>query len=159
MSKKKYGLNFINISTRFAQCQLTFWKALKQSCNNNIKKIHEVTKNGTTLQADSYLSTRDAIKKIRANTEQKIQDKLTTQSLVITSIWDQGSAKHNPKWCKVLDLLPRNIYSFVPRYLSNSLANGTNAVRLGIAKSTRICNENQTLQHVVSTCKKMVLET
>ena len=155
LSKKNYGLNFINISTRFTQCQLTFRTALKNSSNSNIKKVHEVTKKGTTLQADSYLSTRDAIKKIRAKEEETIKEKLTTQSLVIKSIWDQGCAKQNPKWCKVLDSLPRNIYSFVTRYLSNSLANGTNAVKWGIAKSPKclFCNENQTLQHVVSACK------
>ena len=155
LSKKKYGLNFINVSTRFTQCQLTFRKALKHSSNNNIRKIHEVTRKGTTLQADSYLSTKDAIKKIRATTEDTIKEELSTQSLVIKSIWDQGCAKYNPKWCKVLDSLPRNIYSFVTRYLSNSLANGTNAVKWGIAQSAKclFCNENQTLQHVVSACK------
>ena len=81
-------------------------------------------------------------------------ENLTTQSLVIKAIWDQGSAKQNPKWCKVLDSLPRNIYSFVTRYLSNSLANGTNAVKWGISKSAKclFCDENQTLQHVVSSC-------
>ena len=38
LSKSKYGLNFINISTRFTQCQVTFRNALKNSSNRNIKK-------------------------------------------------------------------------------------------------------------------------
>ena len=155
LSRSKYGLNFINISTRFTQCQLTFRKALKNSANKNINKLHQVTRKGTNIRADSYLSTRDAIKRIRSNTEDEIKGELTTQSLVIKSIWEQSCAKYNSSWCKVLDSLPRNLYSFVVRYLSNSLANGTNAVRWGIANSSKClyCDENQTLQHVVSTCK------
>ena len=86
LSKRKYGLNFINISTRFAQCQLTFRNALKSSSSKNINKLHQVTKKGANIQADSYLSTRDAIKKIRSRTEVQIEKELTTQSLVIKAI-------------------------------------------------------------------------
>ena len=59
-----------------------------------------------------------------------------------------------------MDSLPRNLYSFTIRYLSNCLANGTNAVKWGIATSAKctFCNENQTLQHVVSTCKTSLNE-
>ena len=69
LSKSKYGLNFINISTRFTQCQATFTNALNNSSNKNINKLHQVIKKGTNIQADSYLLTRDAIKKIRSRTE------------------------------------------------------------------------------------------
>ena len=150
----------INISTRFAQCQLTFRNALKNSSNKNINKLHQVTKKGTNIQADSYLSTRDAIKKIRSKTETQIEEELTTQSLVIKAIWEQGCTKYNMPWCKVLDSLPRNLYSFVTRYLSNCLANGTNAVKWGISTSAKcvFCNENQTLQHVISSCKTSLNE-
>ena len=160
LSRSKYGLNFINISTRFTQCQVTFRNALKNSSNRNINKLHHVTKNGTNIQVDSYISTRDAIKQIRSRTESEIKEELTTQSLVIKSIWEQSCTKYNLPWCKVLDSLPRNLYSFVIRYLSNSLANGTNAVKWGIATSSKclFCNENQTLQHVVSACKTSLNE-
>ena len=59
-----------------------------------------------------------------------------------------------------MDSLPRNLYSFVTRYLSNCLANGTNAVKWGIATSPKclFCAENQTLQHVVSACKTSLNE-
>ena len=55
----------------------------------------------------------------------------------------------------MLDSLPRNVYSFVIRYLSNCLANGRNTVKWGIATSAKclFCNENQTLQHVISSYK------
>ena len=38
LSKAKYGLNFINVSTRFAQCQCTFRKALNQDVTYGNKK-------------------------------------------------------------------------------------------------------------------------
>ena len=49
----------------------------------------------------------------------------------------------------------QEIYSFAIRYLSNSLANGTNAIKWGITNTSKclFCNENQTLQHVISSCK------
>ena len=154
LSKRNFGLNFTSVSSRFTQCQFTFRKALKTSKNNNSKKIHKDTQTGSNIQSDSYLSTRDAIKKIREKTQSEITDKLTTQSLVIRSIWDQSCVKYNPEWCKVLDSLPKNMYSFVTRYLSNCLANGTNAIKWGITNSPKclFCSEKQTLQHVVSGC-------
>ena len=155
LSKSRFGLNFINVSTRFAQCQSTFRKALKNSSNNDIKKLHRVTQKGPNIQTDSYLSTRDAIKKIRAITETEIREELSTQSLVVKSIWEFGCGKYCADWGKVLDSLPRNLYSFTTRYLSNSLANATNAIKWGISNSSKclFCSENQTLQHVVSSCK------
>ena len=155
LSKSRFGLNFINVSTRFAQCQSTFRKALKNSSNNDIKKLHRVTQKGPNIQTDSYLSTRDAIKKIRAITETEFREELSTQSLVVKSIWEFGCGKYCADWGKVLDSPPKNLYSFTTRYLSNSLANATNAIKWGISNSSKclFCSENQTLQHVVSSCK------
>ena len=160
LTRGKYGINFINVSTRFSQCQCTFRKALENSTNINIRKLHAETQKGKNIQTDSYLSTKDAIKKIRAKTESTIKEELSTQSLVVKSIWDFGCGKHSADWGKVLDSLPRNLYSFGTRYLSNSLANGTNAVKWGIANTSKclFCNENQTLQHVVSSCKISLTE-
>ena len=76
LSKCNFGLNFTSVSSRFTQCQFTFRKALKTSKNNNIKKIHKDTQTGSNIQSDSYLSTRDAIKKIREKTQSEITDKL-----------------------------------------------------------------------------------
>ena len=46
------------------------------------------------------------------------------------------------------------MYSFVMRYLSNCLANGTNVVKWSIANSPKclFCSEKQTLQHLVIGC-------
>ena len=160
LSKSKYGLNITSISTRLAQCQVTFRKCLKNSSNKDINKIHEMTRKGTNIRIDNYVSTKDAIKKIREKTENEIKSELTTQSLVITAIWNTACAKYNPYWCKVLDALPKNLYSFCVRYLGNSLANGTNAIKWGITNSCLclFCQGNQTLQHVISSCPNALRE-
>ena len=66
--------------------------------------------------------------------ENKIKGELRTQSLVIKSIWNYSHSGFTTHWNNVLSKLPKNIYSFANRYLSNSLANATNAVN-GESKS------------------------
>lgn len=154
LSKQKYGINFIQVSTRYSQCQTTFRNALKTSDNNNIRYVHNNSKSKKQTY-DSYVSTKDAIKKIRSATENSIKQNLTTQSLVIKSIWDNACCKYTKAWSNVIDNLPRNIYSFAIRYLSNSLANNTNKVLWGIKNTAAclLCLENQTLGHVIGGCK------
>ena len=72
--KRKFGLNFTNVSSRFTQCQFVFRKALKNSKNDNIKTIHKDTQKGSNIQSDSYHSTRDAMKK----SEEKLNPKSQT---------------------------------------------------------------------------------
>ena len=154
LARSKFGLGITNISTRLAQCQVTFRKSLKNSSNKNINKVHKITGKGANVTIDNYVSTKDAIKKIREKTEKAITTELTTQSLVIKAIWEHESTKYTAYWGKILDSLPKNLYSFCARYLSNSLANGTNTVKWGLTNTCIciFCLGNQTLQHVVSSC-------
>ena len=87
--------------------------------------------------------------------EDRIRGELKSQSLVITAIWDYTCNTFTNSWSNVLDKLPRNIYSFVVRYLSNSLANATNTLKWGTSNDSKcaFCGEAQTLGHVVGGCK------
>ena len=127
LTKSKYGLGYVPISSRFTQCQVTFRKALSKSTNKDIQHLFESTSTGPNLQYDQYLSTKDAIMKIRSMKEKRVENELKTQSLVISSIWKYVLPKSTPLWSKMLEKLPRNIYNFTIRYLSNTLPNGTNA--------------------------------
>ena len=55
--------------------------------------------------------------------------------------------------------MPRNIFNFTIRYLSNTLANGTNAIKWGITNSSTciFCDQQQTL--VIGGCKTALLES
>ena len=63
-------------------------------------------------------------------------------------------------WHKVIDTLPKNIYSFPIRYLSNTLANDTNQCKWGknVSSLRHACNNPQTLEHVIGGCIKHLNE-
>ena len=63
-SKNKFGLGIILISDRFIQCQVTLGNKLKNSSNQDIVEIHDVTK-GKNITYHRYKSTQEAINDIR----------------------------------------------------------------------------------------------
>ena len=80
---------------------------------------------------------------------------LTTQRLIIKSIWEHGMKSASEIWSKSVSKLPKNIYNFFICYVSNSLANVTNIHKWGKTASPLClhCNKNQTLGHVVAGCE------
>ena len=104
LSKKKCGLGFVNVSSRFAQWQNTIRSCLKDSQNSDLRKIYEKTHTNTNLQYDQFNSTREVIKNIRAGKEQRIGNELTTQALVVTSIWKLSNKASSVLWSKVSPL-------------------------------------------------------
>ena len=154
LSKKYFGLNIIMTSSKFIQCQVTFRKNLKNSINPDIQKKFNDTQKEQNIQYDSYCSTREALKAIRKKTATDASAKLTTQKLVMSSIWEFADEKFTKYWYKALDKLPRGIYSFVIRYLNNTLPNASNTFKWKISTSPYCpnCNLLQSLGHVVSGC-------
>ena len=88
-------------------------------------------------------------------------EKLTTQSLVVKSIWEFVDGRFINQWSNVISHLPRNIFSFTIRYLSNTSANDTNGVKSGITNSSTctFCDQQQTLGHVIDGCQTALLES
>ena len=84
-----------------------------------------------------------------------IETSLTTQSLVIKSIWSYALPSTARLWSSVLEKMPRNIYTFSIRYLGNCLPNRSNTHRWGAAVSglCSFCPNRQTLGHVIGGCK------
>ena len=97
---------------------------LKNYSNQDIVEILDVTK-GKNITYDQYKSTQEAISDIRINIVIDTST-FTTKGLVIKGISDYADKKHTTTWYKALSTLPTNIYSFVIRYLNNTLANNTN---------------------------------
>ena len=154
LSKKKCGLGFVNVPSRFARCQNTIRSCLKNSQNSDLRKIYEKTHTNTNLQYDQFNSTREVIKNIRAGKEQRIGNELTTQALVVKSIWKHSDKASSVLGSKVITQLPKNIYNFCIRYVNNTLANSTNLHKWGKAPSPlcSACSKPQTLGHVVAGC-------
>ena len=86
-------------------------------------------------------------------------EKLTTQSLVVKSIWEFVYDRFINQWSNIISHLPRNIFDFTIHYLNNTLANGTNAIKWGITNSSTciFCDQQQTL--VIGGCKTALLES
>ena len=158
LSKSKFGIGFVNVSSRFVQCQSTIRNCLRTSKNLDIRQIFSETNNHTNLQYDGFETSTKAIKSIREDKEKRIVEKLTTQSLVIEALWKFSMPASKPIWQKVLNTFPKNIYSFCIRYLNNTLANATNMYKWGRVECPLcpLCRSPQTLGHVMGGCKEQL---
>ena len=78
------------VSTRFTQCQTVIRNNLRKSSNNDVVRIYHNTNCDTNLQYDQIKFTKEVITRYRKNKEDRITTVLTTQSLVIKSIWEHG---------------------------------------------------------------------
>ena len=88
-------------------------------------------------------------------------EKLTTQSLVVKSIWEFVYDRFINQWSNIISHLPRNIFDFTIHYLNNTLANGTNAIKWGITNrfTCIFCDRQQALGHLIGGCGTALLES
>jgi hypothetical protein len=103
LTKKQYGLKICFVSDKFLQCQVAYRQCLEKSRNADVKFVKEATSYGRNIKADSYISTREALKDIRNMTKNNIEKGLTTQSLVIKSIWAYALPRSAYHWSRVLE--------------------------------------------------------
>ena len=160
LSKKRHGLNVVMPSARHLQCQVTYRNIQRASPNADVREIHSITSSkGTNMHADQFRNTKAALQAIRENTVKDI-NKLSTQSLIIKSIWEHALQSMHRDWFRAIDSLPRSIYNFTQRYLSNCLPNRSNSIKWGITDTATcsFCPNTQTLGHVVSSCKSSLHE-
>ena len=80
----------------------------------------------TNLEWDQFTSTKEVINQYRKIKEERLTNVLTTESLVIKSIWKHGMKSAAVAWSKSSTKLPKNIYNFFIRYTNNTLAKATN---------------------------------
>ena len=154
LSYNNYGLSIQKLSTKFTQCQVTFWFSLRNSTNADIHRLYNETSKDIKIQYDTYKNTHEVIKNTRLETKDHIEIELTTQKLLIKSTWNHADNHFNIYWRKVINRLPKNIYNFVIRYLNNTLANATNTFKWKF-RTNLYCNFlhlQQTLGHVVGVC-------
>ena len=139
---------------------MTLRKKLRKSSSHNIQEIHKSTRN-INIQYDQLSSTLEALKHICSSDVSCIMEKLTTQSLVVKSIWKFGDGRFINQCSNVISHLPRSIFSLTIWYLNNTLANGTNAIKWGTANSSTctFCDQQQTLGHVIGGCETALLES
>ena len=160
LSKDKFGLDIMMPSTKFTLCQTVLRNCLKNSPNEDVKEIYEEFNKGANVQFDRFNSTRDALKWIRNEKEQRIENKLVSQGMLFTFLVSNIQRKFIRLWSDVHHSMPKNIFNFAIRFLNNTLANRSNMVLWGQTDDSRctFCKEHETLSHVIAGCKEYLDE-
>ena len=155
ISKLNYGLSLILPSTKFIQCQTIIRNALKSSRNSDIKALWQDSNTFTNIQYDQYRNAKQALKSIQTHHHHRITSELTSQGLVISSVLKYASKVTTNIWSHVQQKLPKNIFNFSLKYLTNTLATRKNLSKWSISQSSAcsLCLQHKALQHIVSRCK------
>ncbi|CAB3977663.1 Hypothetical predicted protein [Paramuricea clavata] len=121
LPQNKFGLNIILSSTKFIQCQTVSRSALKYSPNIDINNLWAVTSTNKNIQYDIYKDTKDVLKAVRKENEQRLQNHLISQGSFFSSIMNHSTSTFNSLWSAVQSKLPKNIFNFTIRYINNTL--------------------------------------
>ena len=99
---------------------MTFRNKHRKSSNSNVQKINKSTA-PVNVQCNQFSTTREALKLIWicSSDESYLSEKLTTQSLTITSIWEQVVSKFINPLSNVISHIPQKFYDFTIQYLNN----------------------------------------
>ena len=127
LSKTKFGLNVIDVSTKHAQCQVSFRSQLKNSTNEDARHVYSSTRSGFNIQYDRFNNCREVLKEIRDQNLDKV-NKLVSQSIVVKALWQETLVSDVKQWHRTLNKLSKNIFNFCIRYLNNTLPTLKNMV-------------------------------
>ena len=134
LSKSKFGLDIIYPLTEFIQCKTIYRNRLKNSKLEDTWVIHETTSH-TNIQYDRFNSTREIVKSVRSNKQDKIKNKLTSQGFIVSFLWENARKQTSKLWPAVQSRMPQtNIFNSIqygggimapyslPQYLQNDLS-------------------------------------
>ena len=86
LTKAKFGLNVIDVSTKHTQCQVSLRKKLATSENDSVKFIYHDSSISSNMQYSSYKSCKEVLKDIRDSKINKLLTNLSSQSLIVKSL-------------------------------------------------------------------------
>ena len=111
LSKSKFGLNLLLPSTKFLQRQTVLW---------------ENTSSGSNIQYDIYQITKQVLKAVRSANIQRIQHELSSQGTILSAVFKHSLPRLTSTWSLFQGNLPKKIFNFTVRYMSNTLATRNN---------------------------------
>ena len=155
LSQNKFGLNIQLPSIKFIQCQTILRNALKNSQNEEIKKLWKSTSNQTNIQYDVYRNNKEALEAIQNEHEDRLKNYLISHGSFFSNMTETSLSSVNSVWSLAQGSLPKNIFNFTIRYINNSLPTRKNLVIWGMSPTSdcSFCLLPETLLHVVSGCK------
>ena len=141
LNKSRYSINLVLPSTTCIKCQTVIRNVFKSSPNLDIKALWADTSYGTNLQYDQFQNTKQVLKSIQRDHEERINKTLLSQGLLISSIIKHSCQNLKGLWSTVLQNLPRNTFNFSIKYLYNTL------YKWSISQSSKcsICLQSETL--------------
>ena len=160
LPQNKFGLNIILPSTKFVQCQTVCRTALKYSPNQDIKNLWAITSNNKNVQYDIYKDTKDVLKAVRKENEERLQNLLVSQGSFFSNIINNSTSTFNSLWSSVQSKLPKNIFNFTIRYINNTLPTRKNLAKWGLSPTSdcSFCLSPESLLHVTAGCKTYLEE-
>ena len=120
LNTSKYGINLILPSVQFIECQTTIRNALKSSPNPDIKSLWADTCYGTNLQYDQFQNTKQVLKAVQHEHEDRIQSTLLSQGLVISYILKYSCQRTTGIWSIIQQNMPKSIFYFFIKCLNNT---------------------------------------
>ena len=121
----------------------------------DIKELWKSTSNHTTIQYDVYKNTKEVLKAIQNEHEDRLKNHLVSQGSFFSNIVETSFSSVNCIWSLAQGNLPRNICNSSIRYVNNSLPNRTNLTTWGISPTSdcSFCLQPESLLHVAGCTK------
>ena len=152
LSKTKFGMELLDISSKFTLCQITIRQCLKKSPNPDIHNLFKGTSE-KNIQYDTFSTAKEALKSTRSQKENTVKN-FQVQGSVVKELWNCALPSAREYWFKAQHMLPRNIYNYTVRYMNDTLPSLSNLFRWGksLTASCSQCRHVQTTKHVLSGC-------
>ena len=108
----KFGLNVIHVSAKHTLCQVSLWKKLATSENDSVKFVYHNSNISSNIQYSSYKSRKDVLKDTRDSKINKILTNLSSQSLIVKSLWNESFNENIKHWYTSVQNLPKTFITF-----------------------------------------------
>ena len=135
LERNKFGLNICPPSIKFTQCETVLGHSLKVLPNDSLKDLWKSTSCHTNIQYDVNKSTKEVLKDLRSNQEDKLQHQLTSQGFFFSNLIKYSLSSVNSIWSEAQSHLPKTNYNFTIRRINNSLRTRKNMARWGLSQS------------------------
>ena len=83
LSKSKFGLNIVDVSMKFTQCQTIIRKKLSNAEKEDTQLIYQLIREKSNINYYHFITSKNVIKDLRERKQGHITGNLTTQSLVV----------------------------------------------------------------------------
>ena len=98
LSKSKFGLNIVDVSMKFTQCQTIIRKKLSNAENEDTQLIYQLIKEKSDINYNHFITSKNVIKDLRERKQEHITRDLTTQSLVVKVLWQESFTENVKTW-------------------------------------------------------------